>query len=61
MTPLSDWLDFMLEEIERKKQESESAANEQVLRSQEKYPENSPERPVAPPDNSVSAGSGTEL
>lgn len=61
MTPLSEWLDFMLEEIERKKQESDAAADEQVLRSQEKYSANSSGRPARSAGNSTETGNGTEL
>jgi hypothetical protein len=61
VSPLSDWLDIMLEEIERKKHESVAAAQELEQRSQPKYVRNSPGNSADSSGSSSDAGSGTEL
>lgn len=60
MTPLSDWLDIMLEEIERKKSESTAAVTERDQRDQSMYPRNSSGSAPVSAGGSTEAGNGAE-
>jgi hypothetical protein len=47
MAALSEWLQLMLAEIARKREESERARDEDAKRHDEKYSPSTPPRPVA--------------